>query len=364
MVNARLTPTRTPLATSSPNRFKAAGGGVSAVRNKATGPIPSATTPVKREVRNTRDVPLSQSLGNITRHSPTTPTAPRTFPSTLARGSLGTLRQDSHFTALPTTNTSIDSAVMSRLLHQESKFLIAPPAFDPPPQADTPDLSNASSTSPPRHDTSRDYRTIVFDLDETLCSNRGPGKAILRPGALDMLKSLRALSTAERPIEIVLWTASVESLARVVLARLDPTGTIFTHLIFRDRRWFKETGYTKDLRLLGRDMERVVIIENSPMSVTLNRQQSILVRDFMGHAPHDCDLKAVKDVLEGWITADSFTPIKTWLANHPKIDRGNQVIASPSLSTIAATATAQSPQSFRRTNVGLSTRSPMFGRRF
>jgi hypothetical protein len=118
--------------------------------------------------------------------------------------------------------------------------------------------------------------------------------------------------------------------------RLDPDGSIFTDLIFRDKRWFKETGYTKDLRLLGRDMDRVVILENSPMSVALNRQNSILVKDFLGHSPHDTDLKAVKEVLESWILADSFVPIREWLAQHPRVDRNNHIIAVPALNAIVA----------------------------
>jgi hypothetical protein len=210
------------------------------------------------------------------------------------------------------------------------------------------------------------YYTIVFDLDETLCCNRGPGRAVLRPGCLDLLKSLRALSTPQRPIEVILWTASVESLARTVLVRLDPDGTIFTDLIFRDKRWFKETGYTKDLRLLGRDMERVVIIENSPMSVTLNRQQAILVKDFMGHAPHDTDLKAVKEVLESWCTADRFVPIREWLAQHPRMDRNNHVVAAPALSSIVggrgagATYSSTTGSTTRRAIGGA--RAPLYSR--
>jgi len=249
--------------------------------------------------------------------------------------------------------------------------LIPPPHFDAP--RETPDLLGAQSdAASATHHASRshDYRTIVFDLDETLCSNRGPGKAILRPGALDLLKSLRALSTPQRPIEIVLWTASVESLARAVCARLDPSGTIFTHHIFRDRRWFKETGYTKDLRLLGRDMSRVVIIENSPMSVTLNRQHSILVRDFMGHAPHDCDLKVVKEVLEHWVMQENFTPVNVHLANHPKVDRGNQIVSAPSLSAIVSNTglrrSLPSTTTMQPTTTATSTARPpsMFARRF
>jgi len=358
----------------------------------------------RRELFPTSTTTLSSNTTPAVARSTTWRAAPARDFGRFGMGTTG-----SH-TTLPTTtvtNKSLDSATFGNLLHtRDSKFLIPP--FRPPqrPTAETPDVmslaantvasseqdsvivgtpthsSGTSSSSPTARDRSSSmppqrapmpppepcYYTIVFDLDETLCCNRGPGRAVLRPGCLDILKSLRALSTPQRPIEIILWTASVESLARTVLTRLDPDGSIFTDLIFRDKRWFKETGYTKDLRLLGRDMERVVIIENSPMSVTLNRQQAILVKDFLGHAPHDTDLKAVKEVLESWVTADRFVPIREWLAQHPRVDRNNHVIAAPALSGIvggrgttgagATTSTANSPA---RRGFG-ATRSPLYSR--
>jgi hypothetical protein len=299
--------------------------------------------------------PATRSIANF---SSTQPVVSRSSTWAPKNGQFGQRFPGATFTGglatLPTTNMSLDSATFGSLLHtRETKFLIPPfrapstfPSATPdmysaaiPSSDDRPAASTSSPLSAAKPSSSAaqpNYFTIVFDLDETLCCNRGPGKAIIRPGALDLLKSLRALSTPEKPIEVILWTASVESLARTVLVRLDPDGSIFTDLIFRDKRWFKETGYTKDLRLLGRDMDRVVILENSPMSVALNRQNSILVKDFLGHSPHDTDLKAVKEVLESWILADSFVPIREWLAQHPRVDRNNHIIAVPALNAIVA----------------------------
>lgn len=167
--------------------------------------------------------------------------------------------------------------------------------------------------------------TIVFDLDETLACNRGPGRAILRPGATDLLRDLAAhrdtlyrTSGGQRLIEIVLWTASMEDVALPVVRRLDPEGSIFDHLIYRDHRWFRnEANYTKDLKLLGRDMAGVCIVENSPVSVRLNRQNAILVKDFLGMSYRDVDLFSVREVLLSWVAAGSAAPIDRYLMSHP-----------------------------------------------
>lgn len=152
----------------------------------------------------------------------------------------------------------------------------------------SPNTAGPSPSVPLFIDAQPSWVTVVFDLDETLCNNRLAGRAMLRNGCMELLQALAAVRddpAANCFMEIVLWTASMECVARPVLERMDPDGSIFDHLIFRDRRWYQERSYTKDLKLLGRDLSHVVIIENSPMSVVLNRRHAILVKDFVGGGP-------------------------------------------------------------------------------
>lgn len=290
------------------------------------------------------------------------------------------------------TNMSLDSALMGGIVPSNRSNYLIPPLVDAdrdmlgagiagegvigasgsPTAPASPKFSTATSVanSVDNDAAAREARsqprgavTVVWDLDETLCCNRRPGKAILRPGAIEVLKMLRGLSRDPEHncfVEIVLWTASMECVARPVIERLDPHGEIFNHLIFRDRRWYRETGYTKDLKLLGRDMSKVVIIENSPMSVHLNRKHSILVRDFMGSAASDKDLYYVKQVLEGWVrangqgpkksggegdeNADEPTGIVEYLTKHPAVSHNNEILA--------------------KANVGVSTNSGYVASRF
>lgn len=173
---------------------------------------------------------------------------------------------------------------------------LLPPLFVPPMAS-----READENAPLLPPAPRAAITVVFDLDETLCNNRRPGKALLRPHTLELLHHLHALRNDPHLhcyIELVLWTASMECVARPVVDRIDPTGTLFQHCIYRDRRWYKEQGYTKDLRRLGRDMNHTVIIENSPASVRLNRGNSILVKDFV--SGQDSDLLVVRDILDAY----------------------------------------------------------------
>lgn len=122
--------------------------------------------------------------------------------------------------------------------------------------------------------------TVVLDLDETLVSNRRADltHAILRPYALHVLNALRHM----QGLEIVLWTASTRETGAPVVEQLHEGGLVFDDVIFRNDLWFTEPVHTKDLRLLGRDMDRVVVFDNAPNCCKLNPQNAVLVEDFLG----------------------------------------------------------------------------------
>jgi TFIIF-interacting CTD phosphatase-like protein len=123
--------------------------------------------------------------------------------------------------------------------------------------------------------------TVVLDLDETLVSNRQLDlpAAILRPYVLDALNALRKLPG----VEVVLWTASTEETAAPVVRQLSARGTVFDDVIFRNDAWFTEPYHTKDLRLLGRQMDRVIVFDNAPNCCKMNPHNSVLVEDFTGY---------------------------------------------------------------------------------
>ncbi|CAG9580644.1 conserved hypothetical protein [Leishmania major strain Friedlin] len=101
-------------------------------------------------------------------------------------------------------------------------------------------------------------------------------------------------------LELVLWTASEESLARRAMRHIDPVNKIFDEAIYRDTRWYRDSHYTKELCRLGRCMSRVVIVENSIESVVRNRQNSILVTSFVRNRL-DRQLFLVREVLRDWV---------------------------------------------------------------
>lgn len=161
-------------------------------------------------------------------------------------------------------------------------------------------------------DTAAPLLTVALDLDETLVSNRDPSlpAAILRPYVLQALAAVRSIPR----VEIVLWTASTEATAAPVVEQLGEAGFRFDAVITRSPLWFTDPVHAKDLRLLGRPMDRVVLFDNAPQCCKLNRANCVLVSDFFGQGgPEDCTLfnmvatigHLVRDIVDGYAVPES-----------------------------------------------------------
>lgn len=113
----------------------------------------------------------------------------------------------------------------------------------------------------------------------------------LRPGVHRFLYKLSEIC------EVVLWTAAQREYAEEVMNYLDPDGEFIPS---RNRLYRNDTieGHDKerlkDLRLLGRDMKRTMLIDNSLVAVRAAPNNTLLVEDFFGD-PCDEQLESIWD---------------------------------------------------------------------
>eukprot|EP01065_Artemidia_motanka_P051085 TRINITY_DN8896_c2_g1_i2.p2 TRINITY_DN8896_c2_g1~~TRINITY_DN8896_c2_g1_i2.p2 ORF type:complete len:393 (+),score=121.81 TRINITY_DN8896_c2_g1_i2:340-1518(+) len=158
----------------------------------------------------------------------------------------------------------------------------------------------------PQH---RGRLVVVLDLDETLVHFRN-GPVHYRPHLGELLDALK------HTCEVVLWTASTAACAQRIMGQLDPRNDRFHHRVFRTDRWFKGLPYQKNLRALGRDLRRCVIVENSVDCVSQSSANAVIVKDYFG-GQDDQALAGLKKLLLDMAASD--VSVQEYLSKTPHV---------------------------------------------
>lgn len=97
--------------------------------------------------------------------------------------------------------------------------------------------------------------------------------------------------------EIVAFTASHESYADVVLDEIDPNREYIKHRLYRKNCIeIHENIYAKDLRILNRELDSMVLIDNAPYSYIFQLENGIPILPF--YTGQDSELVQLEKYLE------------------------------------------------------------------
>merc|ERR1712113_409486 len=114
-------------------------------------------------------------------------------------------------------------------------------------------------------------------------SNHGNIAVFYRPGLHRFLYKL------SEKCEVILWTAADRNYAKPILDHIDPNGDLLPYRLFREHCVKKgNVECAKDLELIGRDMSRVVLIDNSTIAAQTSPSNTYLIEDFLGDRNDKC----------------------------------------------------------------------------
>jgi RNA polymerase II subunit A small phosphatase-like protein len=175
--------------------------------------------------------------------------------------------------------------------------------------------------------------TLVLDLDETLVhSNFEPlagadcilpvdvdGEllhiyACARPGLREFLLEMSEL------FEVIVYTAGLDTYARAIMRHLIPPNCS-VRVLTREACVSLGAGLiVKDLSLLNRPLNRVLLVDNSPAAAILQPANSIIVESYVGYDEEDDELKRLATWLRPLANVDDVCPL---LASWPPEEGAN-----------------------------------------
>ena len=140
--------------------------------------------------------------------------------------------------------------------------------------------------------------TLVLDLDETIMSfiyknyDKNDGIIRIRPYLYNFLNLIKEY------YEIIIFTASTKIYADSILDAIEiQRGKYFNYRLYREHCSIIDNDYIKDISLIGRDISKVIIVDNMQQNFRLQKNNGILISSFWGEDNNDKALLKLGKIL-------------------------------------------------------------------
>lgn len=144
-------------------------------------------------------------------------------------------------------------------------------------------------------------KIMVLDLDETLIHSQHTSRIHYdfminvvidsQPAQFYVYKRPHLdffLKMVSQWYEVVIFTASIEAYGNAVANCLDPQRKYFCRRYYRHNCTADFTGYTKDIRIIEKDLSRIFIIDNSPAAYKNTPDNAIPIKSWFSDPSDKC----------------------------------------------------------------------------
>ena len=143
--------------------------------------------------------------------------------------------------------------------------------------------------------------TLILDLDETLVNviinentNNDTSKYIfnLRPGLFSFLNGVKPY------YELITFTNASKEYSDIIISQIEKNKKYFDYNFYREHSVLLGNEFIKDISRIGRDIKKMIIVDNVENNFILNKENGILIAPFkIDRIKNDTKLFHLKNIL-------------------------------------------------------------------
>ena len=139
--------------------------------------------------------------------------------------------------------------------------------------------------------------SLVLDLEETLLhfnmniTNNNQGVVDIRPGAIKFLDSISEY------YELIVFNEGEQRYTDILIDSLEENKIYFEQRFYREHISIDNNDVVKDLVKIGRSLDKILIIDNMPQNIKLQKNNGIIIKSFWGENPNDNILSELEIIL-------------------------------------------------------------------
>ena len=100
-----------------------------------------------------------------------------------------------------------------------------------------------------------------------------------------------------RKYELIIFTTVTQDYADALIDAVEEDKIYFDHRLYREYAVIIDNDFIKDLTRIGRSLDKIIIVDNMPQNVRLQKENGIIIKTFWGEDSFDIILYDLYPIL-------------------------------------------------------------------